>query len=918
MYKAKHVKKTKINIFYIVICVLLVIVLGFGLTFGKYIKSWSDLFSLDIKSYSQYLLATGDKVNAKILAENPNVTEVVFDKWNTDYATLLDKSSVYSGIHVGNALKDKIYLFEKDNKAYILSANEKNIYANPDSCRMFKNCGELKAVEFTNFNTTYHPTDSTRYKFTYFFLDCEKLETVDISGFDFTYTTHLDGFFSGCNILSDITFPGTDVDGMYNRVQTTCVMFDNCHALKTLDLSFFNSNQSLVDTSGMFSGCINLESLNFNPIGNLQHMDTMFKSCVKLTEIDISNLKTNNVSWMTGAFSECISLKKVLVHPDFTVKNVGTTTDPQKYDFQSYENPEELVRISRNSLERLFANCKALETFTTNKDNFDGDIADFDASLFTSATNVASTKNMFRNCSSIQSFNGLSSMATSSALIDTKEMFYMCKNPELTTLDLTGLVTTNVTDMASMFKGCSSVTKINATNKFSTANVTDMSEMFMDCSALTNLNSSDGVQINLAYFNTAKVKNFKSMFSGCSALTMIDISPFSSSAAIDTSYMFNNCSSATRIIFGSDFTTKSVTDMQYMFNGCTKVGSVSSNPTMDLKYFDTSNVQNMAYMFSGCSSVQVIYATPSTFLVSNVKDMTNMFNGCTLLSAFDLNNTGYINLTSFNPQNVTSMENMFQNCSAICNVKLPATVGGFNAPLLTTTKNMFNGCTNLVNLNAESIKTSNSLTDISFMFNDCTKLIGNGTNLTLTNMDISSVTSMKQTFNNCIKLPYIIFKGINTSNVGDFTRTFNDCRSLTTLDVSNGTFTAVSATTCQSMFQSCENLGSIDLSNFETTNVSNMEYMFFYCYKITSLDVSMFDTSKVTTMTGMFAQCNLLETIYSYNDFSTDALLQSNSMFWGCSSISGGNGTTYDAANITADYAKIDTETTKGYFTLKS
>ena len=44
---------------------------------------------------------------------------------------------------------------------------------------------------------------------------------------------------------------------------------------------------------------------------------------------------------------------------------------------------------------------------------------------------------------------------------------------------------------------------------------------------------------------------------------------------------------------------------------------------------------------------------------------------------------------------------------------------------------------------------------------------------------------------------------------------------------------------------------SIDLSSFDTSNVTNMEWMF-YLNSATSLDLSSFDTSNVTNMNGMF------------------------------------------------------------------
>lgn len=63
------------------------------------------------------------------------------------------------------------------------------------------------------------------------------------------------------------------------------------------------------------------------------------------------------------------------------------------------------------------------------------------------------------------------------------------------------------------------------------------------------------------------------------------------------------------------------------------------------------------------------------------------------------------------------------------------------------------------------------------------------------------------------------------------------------------------------MFRFCENLTSIDLSGWNTSNVTDMSAMFNLCTSLTTLDLSHFDTSNVTNMTGMFAGCKNLKSI---------------------------------------------------------
>ena len=63
-------------------------------------------------------------------------------------------------------------------------------------------------------------------------------------------------------------------------------------------------------------------------------------------------------------------------------------------------------------------------------------------------------------------------------------------------------------------------------------------------------------------------------------------------------------------------------------------------------------------------------------------------------------------------------------------------------------------------------------------------------------------------------------------------------------------------TNCSKMFYDCRNIKNIDLTNFDTSNVTNMQSMFEGC-GITNIDLSNFDTSNVTNMHSMFSGCDI-------------------------------------------------------------
>ena len=86
------------------------------------------------------------------------------------------------------------------------------------------------------------------------------------------------------------------------------------------------------------------------------------------------------------------------------------------------------------------------------------------------------------------------------------------------------------------------------------------------------------------------------------------------------------------------------------------------------------------------------------------------------------------------------------------------------------------------------------------------------------------------------------------------------------------------------MFQECSSLRKLDLSNFDTSQVTNMSYMFFDCNNLIELYLNSFDTSQVTDMGGMFSGCSKL-TILDLSNFDTSLVTNMYRMFYNCSSL---------------------------------
>ena len=148
------------------------------------------------------------------------------------------------------------------------------------------------------------------------------------------------------------------------------------------------------------------------------------------------------------------------------------------------------------------------------------------------------------------------------------------------------------------------------------------------------------------------------------------------------------------------------------------------------------------------------------------------------------------------------------------------------------------------------------------------------------------------------------WENLNTSHVTNMRGLFYGCSKLTSVDLSH--FNTNDVTDMGYMFYGCNGLTSLDLSSFITFRVSSMYAMFERCSGLTSLDLSNFDTSRVLEMDEMFYGCSNLTTIYVGNDWSTDFVNSSRIMFYNCTSLVGGMGTTYNASYVDKAYAHID------------
>ena len=134
----------------------------------------------------------------------------------------------------------------------------------------------------------------------------------------------------------------------------------------------------------------------------------------------------------------------------------------------------------------------------------------------------------------------------------------------------------------------------------------------------------------------------------------------------------------------------------------------------------------------------------------------------------------------------------------------------------------------------------------------------------------------------CKSLNNIDLSNFNTENVTNMSCMFRYCEFLKNINLYN--FNTQNVTDMSCMFAFCESLKNIDLSNFNTENVTDMSRMFWNCKTLRNIDLSNFNTQNVTNMSEMFSLCTSLKTV-DLSKFNTQKVVDISHMFSFCESL---------------------------------
>ena len=135
-----------------------------------------------------------------------------------------------------------------------------------------------------------------------------KIESVDLSEFNWSKVKSLREFFYSCDFLKNIIMP------TYSTPEVTDMasMFYGCRSLEYVDLTRINT-EKVTTMEYMFGFCVNLKEAyfeNFNT-SNLLSIDNMFESCTKLKRLDLSSFVCTRLRWFRNVFIYCSELEYI-------------------------------------------------------------------------------------------------------------------------------------------------------------------------------------------------------------------------------------------------------------------------------------------------------------------------------------------------------------------------------------------------------------------------------------------------------------------------------------------------------------------------------------------------------------------------------------------------------------------------------
>lgn len=933
---------------------------------------------------------------------NTSLTKIKFgDGWRLDECTNMKGTFEYCGaitndfseIKTSSKLKNMEFLFNGCSSVTAFNTKEWDVSGVESMNSVFANCTNAKVIDVSNWKT---PNVNTLQNT---FLKCVNVEKIDMSNWNMEKVTTMEGTFkelkklqkvemgdAGWNLKVCTSLKTTFEDchalnQSFDKLQTSSAltnmeyMFNRCHSLTNLDLRLVNA-EGVTNLYRTFKECENLQTLDvstWNTV-NLESMYETFYGDKQLTYIDMSNWKMNKVKTMEKTFNQLENLQTIVTGSGWQFDECTTflATFEKCSALHNFDSSKIKTSSNLKNIEHVFSGCSSLNKL---------ELAGWDVS------GVTSMYRSFNNCTSLATLD-VSTWNTAS-VTNLTDTFNNCSS--LQTIDMRTWDMSKVTKANNLFQKNHALTKIRMGSGWHFDSCTEMYNAFCECRSLnqdfheisttnklTNIaNIFDGMtsetRIDLRNWNLTGVSsNCVNAFRNCSALRRVYANPDTCFVATSeqTKNMFNGCGK----LEGGNGTTlakngnKTIAEFAWVdgalkdgepqvgyftdkptaaklkalgqnwvhdnvkINGNTqvnndKINSISRNETLTEEevlaiagvkelsdpdftegypvYFwidsnkdvhwwsEADNVfahENATKMFYSWKVAQISLEDLDLSLVENLSEFFR----------YDGNLTS-VDMSAYTLENATDMTAMFRECANLQTVKMSvdttnlpsdcslsnlfkSDISLVNADITVTggkvssLESMFNGCTSLTNVDNVSLDTSNSSgVTVKNMFTGCTGF----TNLSLDHLKLENVTSFDNMFSRCTNLTDLSFYACTkagSTNVS-FTNMFAESTKLANLTM-KGSGEGITSTAY--MFRGRTALRTVNMGEFKLSSITNLQEMFKDCTGLTSASLNI-DTSASASdvsMKMMFYNDKLLTGASVVGDFSKVSSLES--MFESC------------------------------------
>lgn len=576
-----------------------------------------------------------------------------------------------------------------------------------------------------------------------------------------------------------------------------------------------------------------------------------------------------------------------------------------------------------------------------------------DISFAKHANNIARA---FRNTESLSAAD-LSSWEISEAT-DATSVF---ENSAISPIDLSKSSFKNTTSTANMFKN-SKAGSIDL-SKATFENVTDASYMFTNSQAstidFTNTNFKEVENaksmfenakissLDLKHVKFDKVKDFSNFFKNTTALTEANLSSIKFTSAEDLSSMFAYSRVENLTLNPQDMDGTHITNMASMFEEC-------YIKEVDLGRIHTGELTAVKSMFKGAGYIEKI-TLPQVFNTSNVTDFSYMF--AELPNLTEINNIDKLDTTS-----ALDMNHMFVSFGVPINTITPLLKAThvkdlsymfydarirdtvtfsplFNTSSVVTMESMFEGASTYpVDISNFSFA---SVENMSKMFKaigtneegkECVSSSSPGPSEVIwpaATQNAPALTTLKSLFHGNCSITKITPPKITAPNLKDTSFAFSGLGEITEIDLAD--FDTSGVENMQAMFSgnssgfmknqhvkislntsNVKNMSKLfydtyvsylDLSDLDVHNVTNFSSTFDYTW-LYEVDLTNWNTSSATDMSYMFSGSTWITKIYASDSFVTTNVTKYNNIFALGESYRGQAGSSVPASSIT--HARID------------